>query len=281
MESEPRSLQKEHASGDVLFWDRRAASAQLSGHRSATLLASDRLSDLRVRVEEALMDSTTVGEAPQRVLDLGCGTGRWAVYFARRGAQVVACDYSSQMVERAREAARDAQLEKSITLRVDDLLGGVVGSAAEGVFDLVHVGGVLQYVSDAVLADFILSLQASHVRDARVLIRVPVARRPVVSRSEPLAYYRTRGFYVRLWEQHGWRLERETASFPMPAFLHRFSRMLPQSDERLLKWLQFDYRVMRTWPVPLLLRVYSAVTRRGCGENLEQMLFSFQRSAAD
>ena len=43
-----------------------------------------------------------------RVLDIGCGSGRYAVEFARRGAEVVGLDFSSTMVEMARRAAEAA-----------------------------------------------------------------------------------------------------------------------------------------------------------------------------
>ena len=38
----------------------------------------------------------------QRVLDLGCGTGRYCVLLARRGASVVGIDPSSAMLEQAK-----------------------------------------------------------------------------------------------------------------------------------------------------------------------------------
>jgi magnesium protoporphyrin O-methyltransferase len=43
-----------------------------------------------------------------RVLDIGCGSGRYAVEFARRGAEVVGLDFSSAMVAMARRAAEEA-----------------------------------------------------------------------------------------------------------------------------------------------------------------------------
>jgi len=51
-----------------------------------------------------------LGLRGQRVLDVACGTGRSFLPLLRRGYQVVACDLSPQMVERARQAAGDAAL---------------------------------------------------------------------------------------------------------------------------------------------------------------------------
>jgi cyclopropane fatty-acyl-phospholipid synthase-like methyltransferase len=45
------------------------------------------------------------------VLDIGCGTGRHCVEFARRGLQVTGVDISSGMLQEARKAAEKAQVD--------------------------------------------------------------------------------------------------------------------------------------------------------------------------
>jgi SAM-dependent methyltransferase len=47
----------------------------------------------------------------QRVLDVGCGTGVVAITAARRGAHVTGLDLTPQLLERARENARIAEVE--------------------------------------------------------------------------------------------------------------------------------------------------------------------------
>ncbi len=46
--------------------------------------------------------------AGKRVLDIGCGSARYGVELARRGAEVVGLDFAAGMVELAREAASAA-----------------------------------------------------------------------------------------------------------------------------------------------------------------------------
>jgi len=46
----------------------------------------------------------------QRILDLGCGTGTHALYFARSGSRVVGIDLSIEMLELARSKAAEAGL---------------------------------------------------------------------------------------------------------------------------------------------------------------------------
>lgn len=51
---------------------------------------------------------------PAHLLDLGCGTGIDAIYFARRGYQVTAIDASREMVNHARERAARAKINVHI-----------------------------------------------------------------------------------------------------------------------------------------------------------------------
>lgn len=50
-------------------------------------------------------------KAGQSLLDMGCGTGRHAVEFARRGFKVTGVDLSTGMLEQARQAASEAGVE--------------------------------------------------------------------------------------------------------------------------------------------------------------------------
>jgi len=84
----------------------------------------------------------TMGElAGRRLLDVGCGLGESAVYFAGRGAIVTALDLSPGMVELTCELGR----------RHGVSIDGIVSSATEldvpeGAFDLAYLGNVLHHV---------------------------------------------------------------------------------------------------------------------------------------
>jgi ubiquinone/menaquinone biosynthesis C-methylase UbiE len=62
--------------------------------------------------------SGLVGSAPQRVLDVGCGTGFLAFRFAELGHTVTGIDLAPQMIERARRKAEEAN--QQVDFRVGD-----------------------------------------------------------------------------------------------------------------------------------------------------------------
>lgn len=49
------------------------------------------------------------------ILDIGCGSGRYSIELARRGAKVVGLDFAPAMVETARQAAIAAKVENDCT----------------------------------------------------------------------------------------------------------------------------------------------------------------------
>jgi ubiquinone/menaquinone biosynthesis C-methylase UbiE len=79
----------------------------------------------------------------RRVLDLGCGRGRWAEEFARRGARVTGIDWSEEALAQARRRVPQATF---VRMPVTDL-----GFAA-GSFDVVNCVTVVQHLPHEVQA---------------------------------------------------------------------------------------------------------------------------------
>ncbi len=81
------------------------------------------------------------------VLDVGCGSGRYAIEFARRGARrVVGIDFAQSMIDLAVCLSRDAGFESKCTFICDDFLrvdfrGRFDYSLAMGFFDYVEQPG--------------------------------------------------------------------------------------------------------------------------------------------
>jgi SAM-dependent methyltransferase len=85
---------------------------------------------------------------PGRVLDLGCGPGRNAVWLARQGCAVTGVDFSAGALERAREQAAAAGVD------VDFRFGSIFDADLDadlgaGGYDLVYDSGCLHHLAPA------------------------------------------------------------------------------------------------------------------------------------
>ncbi|WP_276257520.1 class I SAM-dependent methyltransferase [Haloglomus litoreum] len=80
--------------------------------------------------------------AGDRVLDAGCGHGRYAEWLVERGADVLAVDRNAEMLDRARRRLGDRA-----TVRRADITGPIE-AADDGGFDGVVCGLSLHYVED-------------------------------------------------------------------------------------------------------------------------------------
>jgi SAM-dependent methyltransferase len=145
-------------------WDARA----MRWHEKAEALANseDRAADLeRIWLALAL-------EPGARLLDAGCGSGQFAIPFARRGAFVTGVDLSPQMIRLAAEGSQGEDL--CVDWRVGDL-GRLPDSDAT--YDAILARMVLPFVPDlrATLEEFRRVLRPG----GRLLASVPGALSPI------------------------------------------------------------------------------------------------------
>lgn len=114
-----------------------AASAIVEGHPRLVNLFDDFAHRLGMRANLRRLGPL----ARRRVLDLGCGRGRWAEEFARCGAQVTGVDWSAEALEQARRRVPGAMF---VRMPVTDL-----GFAAQS-FEVVNCVTVVQHLPHAV-----------------------------------------------------------------------------------------------------------------------------------
>ncbi|HEY6805833.1 MAG TPA: class I SAM-dependent methyltransferase [Pyrinomonadaceae bacterium] len=87
------------------------------------------------------LDKYEVKRPVRRVLDLGCGNGRHAMFFARQGIEAAGIDISDQAIAWA------DQWSKSEGLEIDFRVGDITNLPFEdGAFDAVVTHGVLDHV---------------------------------------------------------------------------------------------------------------------------------------
>jgi len=105
--------------------------------------------DLTFSYLEPFLPPLIDGKNPPCVLDVGGGTGKWAVKLAKIGYKVVCGDISDQMLEKAKEKAHKERLEDVIEFRYMDLRS--MPEIKDNSFDLVlALGDVISYALDDV-----------------------------------------------------------------------------------------------------------------------------------
>ena len=113
--------------------------------------------------------SAPLGALPsRRLLDLGCGTGEHARYFAAKGFEVVGVDVSDTMLTRAREAGAPAgvQFLKGDLIHVESVVTGKFGGA-------VCLGNTLAHIMDpAALTQLFTGVRSVLLPGAPLIIQV-------------------------------------------------------------------------------------------------------------
>jgi SAM-dependent methyltransferase len=166
------------------------------------------------REQELQRAITALGLQPgMRVLDAGCGTGQWAVGFARHGCQVTAVDLAPSMLERARAHAQRAGV-------AIDFREGDIGRLPEQdtTFDVVHCRCVLQFAPDPV--EVLRGFRRVLRPDGTLFVAVPGALSPIYDSSWH-RFVEPDGFNTRIvpWELEalldhlGWRIRDGWPSF--------------------------------------------------------------------
>lgn len=135
-----------------------------------------------------------------RVLDVGCGVGRWSRLLAARGAQVTGVDLSPTMIAQAERRARADGLAERCRFLVQDC----VQLEVEGPFDLILCVTVLQHMLDAGAPRAAVRRIARRVAPGGHLVVLEAAPARFVSRCDTEVFRaRHRDFYLRLFDECG------------------------------------------------------------------------------
>ncbi|APB35251.1 methyltransferase type 11 [Gloeomargarita lithophora Alchichica-D10] len=108
------------------------------------------------------------------ILDLGCGAGENSVYFAMRGAECVAGDYSPEMVQLAQELATKYGMQ---------ITGKVINAMAidfpDHTFDIVYAANLLHHIPDPLVA--LREMQRVVKPGGQVCFWDPLIHNPVIN----------------------------------------------------------------------------------------------------
>lgn len=159
------------------FFEGRAERAASLHPLSVTMYqdAHPELAEARDRAEQdRILPLLDLGPTT-RVLDVGCGTGRWGRILAGRIGAYLGVDFSAGLVDIARGEL--APLYADGTAAVQALPAQAVGDgglALEPPFDLVVVSGVLIYLNDEDCATTLRAIDALGAPGAQLYLREPV-----------------------------------------------------------------------------------------------------------
>ena len=128
------------------YWEERAKKYGSSsrGWKAIALAAGEDYYFKHVHTidKRATLDFIHIHEG-MKVLDVGCGIGRWSMEFARRGAEVTGVDISEEMVRLAGDNMRREGLKGSFSVNSIDEM-----DFPDNSFDLLHCSSVLMHVTD-------------------------------------------------------------------------------------------------------------------------------------
>jgi SAM-dependent methyltransferase len=140
----------------------------------------DRLSRGTVTERLRFVTDHAARTKPTRVLDVGCGSGRFGIELARQGADVVGLDFADDMIELATQLAAEA----GVGPRCRFLQADFMTWSSEPRFDFGLAIGVTDYMRDPRP----LIERLARVVEGEILVSFPRRWHPLV----PLRYVRLR-----------------------------------------------------------------------------------------
>lgn len=199
-----------------------------------------------------------------RVLDVGCGVGRWSRLLASRGAIVTGVDISPTMIDEARRRATSAGLASRCRFLVQDLAQLDAGDP----YDLVLGVTVLQHILDPHALRAAAQRLADHLAPAGRLVLLEAAPALAARRCDTSVFKaRDRNSYLSLFASCGLRIQAVTGVDPMPLktwllpLLPRLPRLLSVSALAIVTALSTPidglfgrFAVGRSWHAVFVLR---------------------------
>jgi 2-polyprenyl-3-methyl-5-hydroxy-6-metoxy-1,4-benzoquinol methylase len=152
-------------------------------------------------------------EPGTRVLDVGCGVGRWSSMLARRGARVTGVDLSPTMIEQARRRADADGVGDRCRFLVQDLAQLDAGEQ----FELIVGVTVLQHILEPLALHEAVQRMSMHLAPHGRMVLLEAAPARIARRCDTSVFRaRHRSAYLDLFERCGLQLRALTGVDPAP-----------------------------------------------------------------
>jgi SAM-dependent methyltransferase len=199
-----------------LYWEDRARRFAGEGAGLAAVCAygMPEFYNRAIDLEQRLALAPWLRISPKtRVLDVGCGVGRWSRMLARRGATVTGVDISPTMIGEARRRALAEGVADHCHFDVSDISDLQVC----GEFDLVLGVTVLQHILDPRALRAALIAMGSRVAEGGRIVLLEAAPSTPVNRCDTTIFRaRPRSDYLQLFRDCDLELIASTGVDPAP-----------------------------------------------------------------
>jgi SAM-dependent methyltransferase len=154
----------------LAFFESRGRTAEASAPQTATMYQDKTLAERRDACERETVLARLQLRGDERVLDIGCGYGRWAEVLAGRVGEYVGVDFSGELLKLAE--ARAWPKCRFQRLAAQDIAPELFPGAR---FDLFICSGILIYLNDADVSRLATGIAAMAAPGAQVYLREPMA----------------------------------------------------------------------------------------------------------
>lgn len=199
-----------------LYWEDRAQrfAAERDGLAAVCAYGMPEFYNRAIDWEQRLaLDPWLTVSGGARVLDVGCGIGRWSRLLAGRGAEVVGVDLSPTMIAQARHRAAEEGVADRCRFAVADLAELELGER----FDLVLGVTVLQHILDPGAFRDALAAMAGHLAPGGRMVLLEAAPTAAISRCDSTVFTaRHRDTYLEVIRSCGLEVVALTGVDPAP-----------------------------------------------------------------
>jgi SAM-dependent methyltransferase len=188
------------------FFERRSKKLKALGPLTTTMYQTEDLARRRDQWEKTAITPLLGVTSSSRILDIGCGTGRWAQAVAADAESYLGVDFCPAYVDACRDVLREARLpmetHRAQILRAQDVEASVLNLSPP--FTHVIIAGVLTFLNDDDVLALMHRLPGFCTPRATLYLREPVgldsrltlkAEPSVELEDEYHAIYRPATFY--------------------------------------------------------------------------------------
>jgi len=154
--------------------------------------------DSATREEIALLKYIILNKG-SKVLDLGCGNGRWAFLLKDNIKKYVGVDFSSNFIEKARKKIKESHVEFICTPAEEYM--------SEEKFDLILVIGLLTYLNDEQIIKLSDNIRKMMTKGGRLIVRNVTLGEGNIKRK---FFNRETHFIKKLFGRYGYQVIRRS-----------------------------------------------------------------------